>query len=850
MPRPGPFASAPDARTPTRRSLRRRAARSAAAAFAVLALLANALVAAPARAANPPQMTARVLLAGHARVGAWMAISVDVTSEGPTIEGELRMAAGAQRNTQYSVPIELAAPRAHKVQVLYAQPPSFGAQLEVDLVSNGQTIIRQPVQFTAHDANQLVVGIVAEKPQGIVPGLDLLPSANGTGAAKVQLTTADLPERVEGWSGIDRLIWQDVDTSTLSQLQLDALRGWLAGGGRLIIAGGTGGVATLSGLPDDLLPYRPTATTDISASSLSGLLGEVPADAPDLPALSGTLTRGTALATSGDQVVAAEAAYGSGAVTILGFNPATRWIADSHAARSLWRRFIPPRSNGPLVTGDDSQLVGAVQQQPALALPPIGGLLVLLFGYILLIGPINYLVLRRLDRREWAWLTMPVLIAVFAVGAYAFGAALRGLDVIINEVAIVRGAPDTTEGMANVYLGVFSPSRNTYQLEFPGGALLSSTQTGDFVGSGDSQSLDVLQGDPARIRDLAVGFNSLRTVRAETTAAVPKIHADLNLVDGTLKGAIRNDSDQTLQRAAIVLRNSVALINDIPPGEQRPVTMSVGANQFGMSVSDRVIGQPVFGDPTTTSATTQQAIVRHAMLDQLTVDQQFGANLGLQSENPVLLAWGTRDIVDIRISGQEPRRTGNVLYYIPLAMTIRGHVAFDGDLMSSSVVDTDAGMFNKDPFSITMGLGRLTMAYQPVTFDGTLTATNVVLGMNFGGDFSTLAGKPKDIAPLAKQPCADEDKDTPKCTPPPTEPACDPNSQDCFNQIPWVEVFDRSGDGRWLRLPRLDAGSTYALKDPSRYVDPGTGTVLVRFVNETVNGIGFQFQLRIEGNVR
>ena len=38
---------------------------------------------------------------------------------------------------------------------------------------------------------------------------------------------------------------------------------------------------------------------------------------------------------------------------------------------------------------------------------------------------------------------------------------------------------------------------------------------------GTATVLDVLQGDPARVRDLAVGFGSLRTIRAETPVAVP-----------------------------------------------------------------------------------------------------------------------------------------------------------------------------------------------------------------------------------------------------------------------------------------------------------------------------------------
>ena len=167
-------------------------------------------------------------------------------------------------------------------------------------------------------------------------------------------------------------------------------------------------------------------------------------------------------------------------------------------------------------------MVNAVSQLPTLALPPISGLLALLVAYILLIGPINYLVLKRLDRREWAWVTMPILIVVFAAGAYAYGAALRGSDVIVNEIAIVRGAPGATEGSAQAYLGVFSPTRSVYQVSVPGGALLSTSINGDmFGGIGTTTVLDVLQGDPARVRDLSVGFGSLRTIRAETAGRRP-----------------------------------------------------------------------------------------------------------------------------------------------------------------------------------------------------------------------------------------------------------------------------------------------------------------------------------------
>lgn len=812
---------------------------------ASLLLVLGPIGALPATAVDVPVMEAAGMLQGHARIGSWMAIRVHLRNDGPAVVGELRLAGGAQGRTQFATAADLPT-NSSKDFVLYAQPPAFAQALDVSLVADGHVVVTKSVKFTVHDATQLVVGVVAEQPQRIVPLLNLLPAPSGQAAAIVVLTPADLPDRVEAWATLDRIVWQDVD-SQMTKGQVAALRGWLAGGGRLVIAGGTGGPAVLAGFPDDILPYRPTATVDVAPASLTGLVGALPASARDVPALGGTLARGHSLAVSGDRVVAAEASYGTGAVTLLGFDPSTSWIAASASTPALWRRVLPQRS-ATTVISDDSQLVNAVSQLPNLALPPIGGLLALLVGYILLIGPINYLILRRLDRREWAWITMPILIALFAAGAYAFGAALRGVDVILNEVAIVRGAPDATEGTAQVYLGVFSPSRGTYRLDIPGGALISSTLIGDL--SGDTSALDVLQGDPAQIRNLAVNFGSLRTVRAETTAVVPRIHADLALVEGTLRGTIQNQSDQALERPAIVLGSSVVVLPDLAPGAQQALSLPIRPVNLGGSLSDRIVGQAFFGDPNGTVA-TQQTLVRHSMIDQLTVDPSLQASTQLQSDSPVLLAWGSRRVLDVRVSGQVPRRTGNVLYFIPLLMRVQGATVFEGDLMRNSIVGVEGVLFGKDASSINMGRGAVTMAYRPIAFDGTLTPRRLALGLTFGSVDVPTDGA-KAIEPLNPQPCRKVADDPPGCIRPQPVPSCDPGTQDC-NQIlgsPEIELFDRTLGGKWLRLPQFTFGAAYEVRDPARYVDPGSGSVLVRFVNDKVDNMGFGFAVRLEGDVR
>lgn len=804
-------------------------------AFAVLALVLGALGfgVVVAEAADGPTMEARILLNGNARIGSWMAIQVHLVNNGPAVSGELRLAGGSQGQTRFGIAVDLPT-QSDKTYLLYAQPPAFGSELEIVLASGDQKVGSTKARFSIHDTTQLVVAVVAEHPEAIVASLGLLPNQNQVAPLLMSIAPEDLPERVEGWNMLDRIVWQDVDTDRLTPAQLVSLRGWVAAGGRLVIAGGTVGPRSLAAFPDSLLPYRPTTTVEVPAAALSGLLGEVPATASDLPALAGELTDGRALATVGDLAVAAERTYGTGQITLLGFDPAADWIVDSKAAEGMWRRLLPARGFGGLVFSDDNMLVSAVSQLPSLALPPIGGLIALLGAYIVLIGPVNYLVLRRLDRREWAWLTMPVLVVLFTVGAYGFGAALRGNEIIVNEIAIVSGAPGATDGSGQIYVGIFSPSRGRYQVRVPGGALLSAPINDIFGGQGTASQLDVLQGDPARVRDLAVGFGSLRTIRAETPVTVPLIETNLRLENGRLKGTIRNLSNERLDQPAVVLGGTVATLKDLDPGAEATVDVLVQNNLFGQSLSDKVVGQTFFGDGRP-NADTSALYVRHSIVDQLTYDPNFGSTGQLATEGPVVLAWSSRDLLHVEIEGQEPRRLGNVLYYLPTRMAISGPTVFRSDLIRSSVVDSDAAFFSKDPYSINFGRGTATIAYRPTAFEGTLDATELAIGLNFGGD-TGITVKATPIEPLPSIP--------PRCPNPPTAD-CGPLISD---GLPEVEVYDVSHQ-EWKRLPHL-SGARFAIADPANYVEPTTGTVLIRYVNDRTDGVGFSVDVSISGVVR
>ena len=776
-------------------------------------------------------MTARAMLQGHVRAGSWFAVAVDIENAGPTVTGELRIAGGTDSRTRFGTPAELAT-GSRKKYLLYALPPSFGGNMKVQLVNGDDVVAEAPVAVALHDQTQLVVGVVSENPARVVGQLDLLPNQNGAQPVIVPLVPGDLPERIQAWSALDRLIWQDTDSALLSKAQLAALRTWIAGGGRLVITGGTSGADVLSQFPDELLPYRPSAILDVDPAALRPLLGGLPEGASAVAAYAGDPGPGRTLATSGDRVIAADMTFGAGSVTIIGFDPSTSWIAEGETYDApMWKKLLPPRAAGAVSLSDDQQIVGAVSNLPSLALPPITGLLVLLLGYILLVGPINYLVLSRLDRREWAWITVPALIAVFTVGAFGIGSLLRGSDVIVHQVAIVRGAPGTDQATTQAYLGIFSPNRATFQLTVQGDALLAAPMNGDVFGGGTGSGLDVLQGTPSRVRDLAVGFGSLRTVRAEASATGPALDADLALTEGRIRGTVTNRSERTLLDPALVLGSSATTLEDLAPGQTIEVDFAVAPNaNNNFPLSERVVGPMAF-DSSSLTESEQRRLVRRTIIDQLTYDPVNGSQFSLPGDAVTLLAWGTDPVLAAAIEDQEVRQVANVLYQVPLPFSVTGTTAFRGDLLRSSVVDASSNFFTRDPWSIQLGTGTVQISWRPIPFEGVFEAETVVVAMGFGGELGLPGGKPVELKEAVR---------------------CDPGAEGCVlpvDALPDIEVLDVAA-GKWVQFEHMGPNRAYALPDAKRWTDPASGEVQVRFVNERPDPVYFQFPVAITGNVR
>ena len=794
---------------------------------------------APANSGEPSllRLTARPLLGGNVRPGSWLGVRVHLENDGPAVRGELRLTGGAQQGSRYSVEVELPT-GARQDHLLYSQPTWSGGRLTASLVVGEETLAEQRMTLTPIEAYTTTVFIVAERPEAIAAGVRGIATVQGQPMARVMTVgPEDLPARAEAWAVIDRLVWQDVDPARLGPQQLDALTTWVGAGGRLVIVGGQAGIAGADGLPVDLLPYVPTSTIDVPASDLEPLVGALPAGTAPVPALTGELVRGSVTGWSDGHPIAAQVPVGQGHVVILGIDPSVPAVAGSPGANGMWRRVLGPLSGqalNPLVLQDDSQIVAALNSLPAVALPDLGLLFGLLALYIALIGPVNYLVLRRIDRREWAWVTMPVLVLVFGVGTYVVGIGLKGTDVIVDQLAIVRAAAGTDRGLAQAYVGIFSPNRQTFDVRVGDDALLANPiylSTG-----GGGTPLDVLGGGSSRLRGYEVGFGVMRAFRAEAPVEAPRVDADLTYRDGVLEGTLTNRSDEPLESVAVTWGGQATLIPVLGPGETAEVRLDIGGRT---SRTDRlammVIPGNVSGDTT--------ALVRRAVLDQVTSYRNTFGSGGLQA-NPVIVAFRPGPTLDVG-TGSAARQEGDTLYLMPAAVALDGAIILTDPLIARSTLEIHANDVWDEGGQFSLGTGWLSAELRPmVALDG---AVPTYLGLTIGQEAGRLlTGRGLDVEPLAidRQPAQDDPMVLPPVAgeTPPAEGWAPVNGFKA--QLPAFQLLDRT-TGLWVEFPQ-PTGQEMRIVSPERYLDDA-GAVRLRFINRMAeSGTWFSVSARIE----
>ena len=550
----------------------------------------------PTDAASELQLSVRTGYDGMVRPGSWAPVEVDVANAGSIVNGNVQLSvfrrgigtgSGANATVDYTVPITVPEHTTKRFNTAIYVPPSFD-QLAVSVISHEQTLVRQDVTIQRTDPAQVLCGVLSNDPTAYTSLSGMSVSDGKRQPHLVQLDLPDLPTNPQLMSTLDCLIVSDVTTRGMTALQQSALRSWVDDGGVLTVGTGEQAQPTIAGLPPDLLPASIEGTVSLrSLAGLGSFFGG--SDTPTGPWLMANLKvgDGTTIASDENQPLVVVARRGKGTVFMLALSPGKSPIKDWAGNEHLWSYIfsfvpIPPSVISTFYRSEfgwgrvprEALTQGGTGSGPE-ALILLGALII--FG--VLVGPVNYLVLSRLGRRELALLSVPLLAAVSTAGALVYANSHRQGDVVMNQVSLVRTWDGTGIGDLHSFVGVFALHAQNYQITIPANTLLSSTAypfQGQFART--IPTVKVLQTDGPVAQGLDVQPGTLNNFVLDSHFHVDgKLQSSLKLDGNRLTGQITNGFAEPIHQAAIVAGTSVQSLGDLKPGATTTVDLPLDA---------------------------------------------------------------------------------------------------------------------------------------------------------------------------------------------------------------------------------------------------------------------------------
>src|SRR3990170_712997 len=355
----------------------------------------------------------RVGFGGYVVPDAWMPVTLRLRSERDVV-GTVEVTTSRARppgTERVRVEVHLVPRTPHPLTVPVIVR-DLRSPLVVRFLEQGGVAATWPVSIPAGRLVDGVVLAVSRRPVGLQQIL------GESGRIRVAYVTADdLPARWQLYEGVAAVVVRDLDDRRLLPAQVEALAGWVATGGRLIIAAPRSEILSRPALrpfivPPPLPPPFPGAPEEVHP-------------------------------------------WGRGRVTVIPVDPFRADLPPDDAA--MWTRLLGEPRTAPFV---DRTLLDALPQSPGTSLSLQVVILLTLGLYLILLRPLTRGLLR--GRSGWA-LAAALLVGVTAVTATLNLVVRRGASTIVQGVVAVA-LPDQGVALVESVGRVFLSRGGAFQL--------------------------------------------------------------------------------------------------------------------------------------------------------------------------------------------------------------------------------------------------------------------------------------------------------------------------------------------------------------------------------------------------
>jgi hypothetical protein len=714
-------------------SSRRRAPARAALALVAAALTLLGASSATQAATNPISIVVKVGYSSFVKAQQWMPVTINLSNQGQDVNGTLEVTAaiGPGQSGQpfesviYQTPVSLPAGATKNLRT-YLVEDQVPSAISARLVASGRVLASADSQ-TNQAATQLI-GVLSDQ-NAAFDGFSAV-HPGSIAANVVHLTLEDVGDSAILLRAFDLIAIDDFATDTLTAAQRSALTDYVQNGGELLLGTGASWRKTLAGVSAEILPMQIGGTTTLSPAPALDML-------PGVEVATGSLNAAAhAWLSGGNRPLLAERFVGGGAVTLATFDwnqePIASWAGASTLLRQILVRTVfasassqpganfsgPFGSSGTSVTERSSGLSQALSNLPALDLPSLVVIGLLVLTYVLLVGPINYLALRALHRRALAWVTVPLIAIIASAGAFGTGVFTKGRSVQTNQVSIIHLQPGWDRAYQESYTGILTPTRGDYQVTVSGAPLFISP-TSSYTGGISTDLIRVGSNNSVALPSMTA--YTLRGFATEGLVSAPQLSGTASLSNGKLHGTIRNLSSLPFTDAVVLAGDGFQILPTLAPGATATFDVTP-------KVSSMLTGQPAYmsiyptsyyftgvGSPTSQSADAD----REAFAKMIILGMVSGSNFGFSPAiTPMVVAWSKQPAQDVTVAGSRPRTTNETAVVLPLQVTGIGVGVVPAGMVLSRFTDINGDSQPAQPGAVVMQNGTVSYDFAPVLAPG------------------------------------------------------------------------------------------------------------------------------------
>ncbi|MFB7156676.1 hypothetical protein [Lysinibacillus sp. NPDC056232] len=465
-----------------------------------------------------------------------------------------------------------------------------------------------------------------------------------------QIKEYSLPEDTEGFAMANVIVIDEIAIADLSQKQQESLLKWVQNGGTLLV-GAADQVNATAGLFKDYLPLAlSNQMTSVSADSLSKLSGGGTFTQP-ISIYGAIENQGSIpVLTDNNKILASKKKVGSGEIIQTAFSLGDQPLASMDGYPALVEKMLDVQKvsqQGMIINGQSPvdqisyDLRSINELFPSFEVS-VSYMLIVIILYILIIGPILYFILKKIDKREHAWWIIPAISIVLSIVLFIFGAKDRIGQPQIQQSAFYKVNEDSSLNGYYVESILTNRSGDFVVNADKDTSALALRNSNNFAGTREdlhetSYIKENANGSTLTLRDLS--YWSVQSFAGKTAAQnIGKMDIDITLNNEKLTGTIKNNFPFALKDVTLISGIKEVKLGDIEAN---------GTLQVDKELKATVLQKPSdFTNYNYNNYPTKKEEVNPSRIESM---KTMALSLVEKDKKPVITAWADQAIVGVEL---------------------------------------------------------------------------------------------------------------------------------------------------------------------------------------------------------